>query len=58
MKEQEYIDVSDLCRVRMAIKILVEICPANSAVIPAVIHGDILSRLSIWEEQLATTVDI
>lgn len=58
MKEQEYINVSDLLKTTGAIKILREIVPDNSEIIDNKELGKILSKLNKWQSKLFKSINI
>ena len=58
MKEQEYINVSDLLKTTGAVKMLCEIVPDNSEIIDNKELGEILSKLSYWQSKLFESINI
>lgn len=58
MTEQEYIDVSDLAKLRSAKAILSDITPANSKVIDLYDFSTIMEHLAIWEIELSEKINI
>lgn len=56
MTEKEYINVSDLNRLRQACTILATIIPANSDVIVKEDFQEIMSKLQDWEQELGEDV--
>lgn len=58
MKEQDYINVSDLARVRSAIVVLRNIIPKNSTIIKEEDYYKIMSKLYSWESDLVELIKI
>lgn len=58
MTEQEYIDVSELAKLRMAKAILVDITPENSKVINPASFKKVLSKMEIWTQRLSEGLDV
>jgi hypothetical protein len=56
MTEQEYIDATDLAKVVAVIKILGEITPSNSSVIPVQQYRDVMATVKRWEMDLFTKI--
>lgn len=58
VKEQEYIDISDLTKLRAASALLKDICPANSQVIDATDMENIQIKLYGWIDKLYGKIKI
>lgn len=58
MKEQEYINVSDLAKIRSAISVLRNIIPASSKVINKNDFAKVMDRLYKWEQKLSSKIII
>jgi len=56
--EQEYVDMSDLTKARMALKIIYDIIPKNSKVIKAESHRVVVRILNGWEKDLGGEIHI
>lgn len=52
MTEREYIDATDLAKVRSAIAVLRQILPENSTVITRPEYGEVMPVLYHWQDQL------
>ena len=57
MTEQEYTDVSDLAKVRMAERTLRDICPENSKVIGKAELAAVIRTLGKWAEKLHERIE-
>jgi hypothetical protein len=57
-KEQEYINISDLVRLRVAVGVLREIIPENSTVINYSDFKEIMKILKDWESSLGKEIII
>lgn len=58
MTEQEYINVKELTIVRDAIRVLSDITPEISDVIPSSGFADIMKEIKRWENNLAKKIII
>lgn len=58
MKEQEYINVSDLTRIRSMIIVGRNIIPENNKVIDKNDFAEIMDRLYTWEQKLSSKIEI
>ncbi len=56
--EQDYINISDLNKVRIANEILKSIIPDNSTMIGKNDHAQMIKVLSSWEENLYNSIII
>lgn len=58
MTEQEYVDLSDLQRVRIAIKVLSEIVTENSKIIKEKDYKEVVSKICDWADELSNQVQV
>ena len=58
MTEQEYIDATDLQKLKSAILILRDITPPNSKVLPSDKFGVVVETLQEWRDELYKQVEI
>lgn len=58
MTEQEYINATDLQKIRAAKNLLIEVFPINSTIIDLHEMSDIIVILSRWEEGLYKKIKI
>ena len=58
MTEQEYLDVSDLARIRTARQVLRDICPETSQVVDRERYREIHRVLQLWDAALTSGIDV
>lgn len=58
MTEQEYIDSTDLAKLRLIKSILQEIAPENSSIIDKKSYIDIYETIVIWSDELREKINI
>lgn len=58
MTEQEYIDATDIEKVRSAKEALQRIVPANSSVVNPIDYDTVMKIIYAWEHKLYKTIKI